>query len=570
MVRELGYEIINVDCTVLCDVVQLGERKRDMAVAIAENLDVAPNCVNVKATTFEGKGAIGRGEAIACEAIATLERADAPKWASGARTRYKCRSWPSVRVRFAPSPTGYLHVGGARTAIFNYLFARHHGGMFVLRIEDTDVERSTRASEESLLEDLRWLGLEWDEGPDVGGPVGTVSPVGTHGDLSRRRRQAGRGGNAYPCFCTDEELDRKREERSPRRGRPSTTAPVAISPPRKWRRRRAAGLPEAIRFRVGEGVVRFHDAVRGDMELAHDMVGDWVTLRSNGLPTYNFASAVDDHLMKITHVIRGEEHLPNTLRQIMIYDALGATHPIFVHVPLILAEDRSKLSKRHGASSVDDLRATGYLPDAATNYLLLLGWSHPQSKEIMPRDEMIKTFDIERIGKAAAIFDKKKLMWMNGQYIRKLDLDTLLKLVEPYTPDFLKQRYDDATRREIASILQDSIDTLADFATRAQIFEPDVVYEDETKALLQTESARRVVASMIKRLREHDGADHARLVQANDPGDGRGNRTQGEGSLFPDSRRDDGLGARPRPHARRGGEGKRHRSSTTGRSHSMK
>jgi glutamyl-tRNA synthetase len=313
-------------------------------------------------------------------------------------------------------------------------------------------------------------------------------------------------GKAYPCFCTDEELDRKREEaiaasRPPQYDgacRDLTAAEVA--------ERRATGLPEAIRFRVGEGVVRFHDAVRGDMELAHDMVGDWVTLRSNGLPTYNFACAVDDNLMKISHVIRGEEHLPNTLRQIMIYDALGATHPIFAHVPLILAEDRSKLSKRHGASSVGDLRANGFLPDAAGNYLVLLGWSHPQSKEIIPREEMVKTFTIERIGKAAAIFDKKKLLWVNGQYIRKLDVDTLVKLVEPYMPEFLQQRYDAATRREIVSILQDSIDTLADFAPRAAIFEPDVPCDEEAKALLHTESAQRVIVSMVTRLKEHSGS----------------------------------------------------------------
>jgi nondiscriminating glutamyl-tRNA synthetase len=410
----------------------------------------------------------------------------------------------NVRVRFAPSPTGYLHVGGARTAIFNHLFARHNGGTFVLRIEDTDVERSTRESELSLIEDLRWLGLDWDEGPDVGGPYG---PYRQSERMPIYREVADKlvaQGSAYPCFCTDEELDRKREEliaasRPPQYDgtcRDLTAAEVA--------ERRATGLPEAIRFKVGEGVVRFHDAVRGDMELAHDMVGDWVTLRSNGLPTYNFACAVDDSMMKISHVIRGEEHLPNTLRQIMIYDALGAQPPIFAHVPLILAEDRSKLSKRHGASSVGDLRANGYLPDAAANYLVLLGWSHPQSQEIMPREEMVKTFTIERIGKAAAVFDKKKLMWMNGQYIRKLDLDTLMKLVKPYTPEFLKH-YDAAPRREIASILQDSIDTLADFETRAKIFEPETVYEEEAKALMQTESARRVVESMSKRLREHDG-----------------------------------------------------------------
>ena len=410
-----------------------------------------------------------------------------------------------VRVRFAPSPTGYLHVGGARTAIFNYLFARHHGGVFVLRIEDTDAERSTRESEISLLEDLRWLGLDWDEGPDVGGPYGPYRQserMGTYRDVANRLVA---DGKAYPCFCTDAELDRKREEAIAASRPPQYDGTCRDLTPDDVAARRAQGLPEAIRFRVGEGMVRFHDAVRGDMELAHDMVGDWVILRSNGLPTYNFAAAVDDQLMKISHAIRGEEHLPNTLRQIMIYDAMGSTHPIFAHVPLILAEDRSKLSKRHGASSVGDLRANGYLPDAATNYLLLLGWSHPQSKEVMPRDEMIKTFSIERIGKAAAIFDKKKLMWMNGQYIRKLDIDTLMKLVEPHTPEFLR-RYDEHTRREIVSILQDSIDTLADFAERARIFEPETVYDDETKALLQTDSARRVVDGMAKRLRAHAGA----------------------------------------------------------------
>ncbi len=410
-----------------------------------------------------------------------------------------------VRVRFAPSPTGYLHVGGARTAIFNYLYARHTGGVFVLRIEDTDQERSTRASELSLIEDLRWLGLDWDEGPDVGGPVGPYRQSERMGIYREVADTLVAQGKAYPCFCTDAELDRKREEAIAASRPPQYDGTCRDLTPAEVAERRAAGLPEAIRFKVGEGVVKFHDAVRGDMELAHDMVGDWVTLRSNGLPTYNFACAVDDHLMKISHVIRGEEHLPNTLRQIMIYDALQAPHPIFAHVPLILAEDRSKLSKRHGASSVGDLRANGYLPDAATNYLLLLGWSHPQSKEIMPREEMIKTFSIERIGKAAAVFDKKKLMWVNGQYIRKLDLDTLMKLVEPHTPDFVK-RYDAATRREIVAILQDSIDTLSDFATRAQIFQPDVVYEDEAKALLQTDSARRVVAGMVKRLGEHGGA----------------------------------------------------------------
>lgn len=411
-----------------------------------------------------------------------------------------------VRVRFAPSPTGYLHVGGARTAIFNHLFARRHGGTFIIRIEDTDAERSTAESERTLIEDLRWLGLDWDEGPDVGGPYGPYRQSERLDVYRGIAEQLVASAHAYPCFCTDAELEYKRELAAAASRPPQYDGTCRDLTPEEVAAKRAAGIPEAIRFRVGEGVVRFEDAVRGTMELSHDMVGDWVILRSSGLPTYNFAAAVDDHLMQISHVIRGEEHLPNTLRQIMVYDALGAPHPVFAHVPLILAEDRSKLSKRHGAASVEDLRASGYLPDAAVNYLLLLGWSHPQSKEIMPRDEMVKVFDIDRIGKAAAVFDKKKLLWMNGQYIRKLPLDTLVQLVAPYTPDFLRQRYDEQTRREIVAILQDSIDTLSDFATRASIFEPNVVYEEEAKALLRTESARRVVSGMVQRLRDHQGA----------------------------------------------------------------
>ncbi len=409
----------------------------------------------------------------------------------------------NVRVRFAPSPTGYLHVGGARTAVFNYLFARHHGGTFILRIEDTDADRSTLESERSLLEDLRWLDLDWDEGPDAGGPHGPYRQserMATYREIADRLIAS---NHAYPCFCTDAELDLKREQMIAHSVAPHYDGTCRNLSAAQVAERRAAKIPEAIRFRVAEGAARFEDAVRGPMDFGHDMVGDWVILRSNGLPTYNFAAAVDDQLMEITHVIRGEEHLPNTLRQIMIYDAQGATHPVFAHVPLILAEDRSKLSKRHGASSVGDLRASGYLPDAALNYLLLLGWSHPQSREIMPRDEMVKAFSIDRIGKSPAVFDKQKLQWMNGQYIRKLDLDALCKLVDPYIPPSLRERYSEAEVREIVAILQDSMDLLSDFPKRAAIFEPKVEYEEEAQVLLQTDSARRVLTSMVSKLGAH-------------------------------------------------------------------
>ncbi|HEX5131384.1 MAG TPA: glutamate--tRNA ligase [Candidatus Krumholzibacteria bacterium] len=411
----------------------------------------------------------------------------------------------NVRVRFAPSPTGYLHVGGARTAIFNYLFARHHGGMFVLRIEDTDAERSTVESEQSLMEDLRWLGIDWDEGPDVGGPYGPYRQSERLASYREITDALIAKGVAYPCFCTEDELELKREEAVAASRAPQYDGTCRRLTPEQVAQKRVADIPEAVRFHVGEGVARFQDDIRGAMELSHDMVGDWVILRSNGLPTYNFAAAVDDQRMKITHVIRGEEHLPNTLRQIMIYDALGEAHPVFAHVPLILAEDRSKLSKRHGASSVGDLRESGYLADAAFNYLLLLGWSHPASKEVMPRDEMIKAFNIDRIGKAAAIFDRTKLQWMNGQYIRKIAPDAFYEMVERFMPEELRARYDEPTRREIVAILQDSLDTLADLPHRAHIFEPVVNCDEETRALLATDTARAVLASMTRRLREFNG-----------------------------------------------------------------
>ncbi|MDH3198718.1 MAG: glutamate--tRNA ligase, partial [Candidatus Krumholzibacteria bacterium] len=313
-------------------------------------------------------------------------------------------------MRFAPSPTGYLHVGGARTAIFNWLWARHTGGAFVLRIEDTDVERSTRESEAALIEDLRWLGLDWDEGPDVGGPhapyrqserLDLYGAIAT--DLVAR-------GLAYPCFCPEEELERKRKEALTIGLPPKYDGACRSLTSQELAAKRAAGLPEATRFRVPPDMVVFDDVVRGAMELHTSMVGDFVLVRANGLPTYNFAAAVDDHRMGITHVIRGEEHLSNTLRQMLIYRAMGAVPPVFAHAPLILAEDRSKLSKRHGGSSVGELRAGGFVAGAVLNYLVLLGWSHPDAREVVTRDELIAAFSLERINASAAVFDRHKLV----------------------------------------------------------------------------------------------------------------------------------------------------------------
>jgi glutamyl-tRNA synthetase len=403
-----------------------------------------------------------------------------------------------VRVRFAPSPTGYLHVGGARTAIFNWLYARRTGGVFVLRIEDTDVERSTRESEESLLEDLRWLGLDWGEGPDAGGDYGPYRQS-ERLDMYKAAVDAFvASGLAYPCFCTEEELLHKKDA-AVKAGRPPHYSGTCRGlNAEQIEEKRSAGAPEAIRFKVPVEEIVFDDLVRGSVAMHTDMVGDFVILRSNGLPTYNFAAACDDRAMGITHVLRGEEHLPNTLRQVLIYRALGADPPAFGHLPLILAEDRSKLSKRHGASSVDELRTAGFLPGAVVNYLLLLGWSHPEEKEKLTRDEMIESFSLGRVNKSAAIYDPKKLTWMNGLYIRDLTLDEWVGVATPFLPEAITSRFGEDDQREILDILHEKVETLDQLAAQTAIFLDDVECEDEAKEVLGQESSREVLAALAK------------------------------------------------------------------------
>jgi nondiscriminating glutamyl-tRNA synthetase len=324
-----------------------------------------------------------------------------------------------VRVRFAPSPTGWLHVGGARTAYFNWLFARKHRGVFVLRIEDTDADRSSDASERGVLDDLRWLGLAWDEGPDTGGPYG---PYRQSERLALYREHADRllaEHKAYRCFCTDAELEVRR-----------AAALAAGRPPQydgRCRRiareesasRAGAGEPFSIRFEVPRRDWTLHDAVRGEVTFPAGMVGDFVLLRSSGLPTYNFACVVDDHGMAISHVLRAEEHLANTPRQLMLYDALGWRPPEFAHVALILNADRTKMSKRAGeaAVAVGDWKRAGYVPEALLAYLGLLGFHPGDDREVLTHDEMTEAFTLERLGKSGSVFDPAKLAWMNAHWL---------------------------------------------------------------------------------------------------------------------------------------------------------
>jgi nondiscriminating glutamyl-tRNA synthetase len=409
-----------------------------------------------------------------------------------------------VRIRFAPSPTGYLHVGGARTAIFNWLYARKHNGTFVLRIEDTDVSRSTQESERALLEDLRWLGLDWDEGPDTGGPhqpYRQSQRLAVYDDTVNRLIQE---GIAYPCFCSEEELEAKRQAAQAKNEAPHYDGTCRDLTPEDIAAKRRAKLPEVIRFKVPEGSVTIHDLIRGDIEMDTSMVGDFIIRRSNGLPTYNFAAVVDDHSMEITHVLRGEEHLPNTLRQILLYRAMRVEPPRFGHLPLILGEDRSKLSKRHGASSVGELRSTGFLPTGVFNYLVLLGWSHPKEKEVLSIDELIGDFTLKRVNKSAAIFDKTKLKWMNGMHIRRQDAAELFPAGDPYFPDNIRAAYTEEQRRDIFHLLHERIDTLADLEEQARIFLKPPLIDGEAKECLSVGTSQRVVAELKNELERLD------------------------------------------------------------------
>eukprot|EP00250_Pteridium_aquilinum_P019075 c24280_g3_i1 orf=227-2053(-) len=334
-----------------------------------------------------------------------------------------------VRVRFAPSPTGNLHVGGARTALFNYLFARSQGGKFILRIEDTDLERSTRESEEAVLRDLMWLGLEWDEGPNKEGSVGPYRQSERNSLYLKYAEQLLASGHAYKCFCTDEELEAMREDAKAKNLPPKYNGKWAKASQEDVEAELAKGKPYTYRFRVAtEGSVKIDDLIRGEVAWALDTLGDFIILRSNGQPVYNFCVAVDDATMGISHVIRAEEHLPNTLRQALIYQALGFPMPKFGHVSLILAPDRSKLSKRHGATSVGQFKEMGFLSRAMVNYLALLGWNDGTEEEIFTLDQLIEKFSMERITKSAAIFDNTKLRWVNGQHLKSLPDKELIQM----------------------------------------------------------------------------------------------------------------------------------------------
>ncbi|XP_042499939.1 glutamate--tRNA ligase, chloroplastic/mitochondrial [Macadamia integrifolia] len=374
------------------------------------------------------------------------------------------RAEGEVRVRFAPSPTGNLHVGGARTALFNYLFARSNGGKFVLRIEDTDLERSTKESEEAVLRDLSWLGLDWDEGPDVGGDYGPYRQSERNSLYKQYAEKLLKSGHVYHCFCSNEELEKMKEIAKLKQLPPVYTGRWARATDEEVQEELEKGTPHTYRFRVPkDGTLKIDDLIRGEVSWGLDTLGDFVIMRSNGQPVYNFCVTVDDATMAISHVIRAEEHLPNTLRQALIYKALGFPMPHFAHVSLILAPDRSKLSKRHGATSVGQFREMGFLPKAMVNYLALLGWGDGTENEFYTLEHLVENFSIGRVNKSGAIFDLTKLRWMNGQYLRALPSGELTKLLgEHWKSTGILRESEALFIREAVDLLKDGIDLVTD------------------------------------------------------------------------------------------------------------
>ena len=335
------------------------------------------------------------------------------------------------RVRFAPSPTGYLHVGSARTALFNWLYARRHGGTFLLRIEDTDIERSSADMVTGILDGLRWLGLTWDEGPEVGGPHAPyfqAQRLDTYRDAARRLIDA---GHAYACFCSGERL-RQERERAEQRGEAWQYDRTCLSlSADRVRELEAAGTPRAIRFKVPVGSTAFDDAVHGRIEFDGANIEDFVILRSDDYPTYHLSVVVDDVQMLITDVIRGDDHISNTPKHVLLFQALAAPVPRFAHVPLILGGDKKRLSKRHGATSVTEYQRQGYLPEAMVNFLALLGWSPGDDRELMATTDLIAAFSLDGISGGNAVFNTEKLDWMNGQYIARMSIADLAAILRP-------------------------------------------------------------------------------------------------------------------------------------------
>ncbi len=405
----------------------------------------------------------------------------------------------SIRTRFAPSPTGHIHVGNVRTALFNYLFARNQNGKFILRIEDTDLERSSLESEELIYKDLEWLGLDYDEGPKKLGDYGPYRQTERFDIYNKYAEKLINDGYAYKCFCTKEELDNDREK-AQAEGRAYTyNGKCANLSKEEVNKRLENGEKASIRFRAFKPSVKVCDMIHGEIDFPTNAFGDFIIIRPDGTPIYNYVVVIDDALMKITHVIRGDDHLSNTPKQALIYEAIGEKAPVFAHIPMILGPDHAKLSKRHGNTSVEEFRKAGYLKEAMINYLSLLSWSSEDEREIFTIEELIEKFSMNRVSKSAAVFDFDKLKWMNGIYIRNKNISELLDLCKPYiiSEGLIDEKYISENRDKLEKMLlsvRDNFTLLSDAPVYLQVYFslPDNI-TDEAKEMLALPTTKQVL-----------------------------------------------------------------------------
>ncbi|HCM36964.1 MAG TPA: glutamate--tRNA ligase [Candidatus Wildermuthbacteria bacterium] len=403
-----------------------------------------------------------------------------------------------VRTRIAPSPTGWAHMGTARTALFNYLFAKKEGGDFILRIEDTDKERSQKEYEQDVLESFRWLGLEWDEGPEKNGKYGPYRQSERTELYKKYLTKLLEQGRAYWCFCTPEELEAQRAHQMSLGEAPRYKGACRNLSPQEQQGRLASGTRGVIRFAVEPKTVAFHDLIRGEIAFDTGLLGDVVIAKDLETPLYNFSVVVDDFEMQITHVIRGEDHITNTPRQILIQEALELPGVQYAHLPLLLGEDRSKLSKRHGDNSVRAFRQQGYLPEAVVNFLALLGWNPGSDREIFSLPELVKEFSLERIQKGGAIFNLKRLDWINGLYIRHMRLEELAALCAPYLP---RDDVDSEKQKAIVGLYQERLKKLAEIAELADFFFADTLQYD-AELLLWKDATKEGTQEILEKIRE--------------------------------------------------------------------
>jgi len=416
-----------------------------------------------------------------------------------------------VRTRYAPSPTGHLHIGGARTALFSYLLANKHGGDFIVRIEDTDTERNVPGADKKQMDMLKWLGINWDESVDIGGPYGPYRSMERTDIYNQYIDRLLSEGKAYLSYATPEEIEKEREEQIKRGEAPKYSGWDRELTAEQRAQFEAEGRVPSVRFRVPEGqTITFDDAIRGTVQFESDGIGDFVIRRPDGRPTYNFAVVVDDALMKITHVVRGEEHISNTPKQIMIYDSLGFEIPQFAHIPLILNQEGKKMSKRDETiiQFIDQYHELGYMPEAIVNFIALLGWAPEGEEEIFTKEELIERFSLERVSKAPAIFDTGKLKWMNGQYIKKAPLERIVDLAIPYLvkagrleEPLSQERREWVTR--LVALYQEQLEYVAQIVELTDLFfQEDVEYSDAAKEVLKGEQVPVVLRSFRQRLME--------------------------------------------------------------------